>query len=184
MKMAADMGKFKGHGDDKCFIPNCIGNGMYLVPSAFFVASASAVSSISELNAFDKALIKMGIGEQNLVAVSSVIPEGAAEIPAAVIPMGAVTHCVLAQIRGSEGERISAGIAYAFRKDGKGGYVAEGRSHGPKTLLLDSLNKKMEEIAACRNVGLREIRYNAEELSVPPGHYGACVAALVFTGYE
>ncbi|MDR2866790.1 MAG: pyruvoyl-dependent arginine decarboxylase [Methanomassiliicoccaceae archaeon] len=157
---------------------------MHLVPAEFFVTSASAVSKVSDLNAFDIALIKMKIGEQNLVAVSSVIPVGAREASVAEMPMGSITHCVLAQIRGPGGERISAGIAYAFRKDGNGGYVAEGRMHGSKGSLIDSLRSKMEEIARSRGVELGEIKYLAEELVVPKGHYGACVAALVFTGYE
>ncbi|MCL2142744.1 MAG: pyruvoyl-dependent arginine decarboxylase [Methanomassiliicoccaceae archaeon] len=157
---------------------------MRLIPNEFFVASASAVSAVSDLNAFDKALIKMGIGEQNLVPVSSVIPAGAKEVNAKEMPMGAVTHCVLAQIRGSDNETISAGIAYAFRKDGSGGYVAEGRAHGPKTELAETLIKKMNEIAESRGVELRDIKILTEELTVPKGHYGACAAALVFTGYE
>lgn len=157
---------------------------MHLVPSEFFVVSASAFSEVSDLNAFDKALIKMGIGEQNLVAVSSVIPVGAKEVPAKDIPMGAVTHCVLSQIRGKGGDVISAGIAYAFRKDGNGGYVAEGRTHGPKGPLLKMLEQKMREIAGSRGVALESIRYLTEELTVPDGHFGACVAALVFSGYE
>lgn len=50
---------------------------MYLVPSQFFITSSSAVSEVSGLNAFDRALANAGIGEQNLVSVSSVIPIGA-----------------------------------------------------------------------------------------------------------
>jgi len=156
---------------------------MQLIPAEFFTASASAFSKVSDLNAFDKALISMGIGEQNLVAVSSVIPSGAREVDYSDIPMGAVTHCVLAQMRGTADETISAGIAYAFRKDGKGGYVAEGHIFGSKASLIDSLEKKMGEISESRGVELCEIRYLIEELTVPPGHYGACVAALVFTRY-
>ena len=156
---------------------------MQLVPVEFFVTSASAVSGVSDLNAFDKALIRMGIGEQNLVAVSSVIPMGAKEVKITEMPMGAVTHCVLAQVRGQDGV-ISAGIAYAFRKDGKGGYVAEGRMHSPKDVLLRSLKDKMNEIAASRGVELAKINYVAEELTVPDGQHGACAAALVFTRYE
>ena len=157
---------------------------MYLVPSEFFVTSASASSKVSDLNAFDRALISMGIGEQNLVAVSSVIPVGAKEVGIKEMPMGAVTHCVLAQIRGAESEMISAGIAYAFRKDGRGGYVAEGHIHGSKCSLKDTLKRKMDEIAKSRNVELGEIKYVTEELSIPKEHYGACLAALVFTRYE
>ena len=156
---------------------------MQIVPSRFFVTSASAVSRVSDLNAFDKALIKMGIGEQNLVAVSSVIPERAKETEICELPMGAVTHCVLAQMRGNAGI-ISAGIAYAFRKDGKGGYVAESRISGTRSLLIEDLKNKMKEIAASRSTELDDIRYVTEELLIPEGHHGACVAALVFSGYE
>ena len=91
---------------------------MKLIPTKFFITSSSAVSPISGLNAFDRALIGAGIGEQNLVSVSSVIPIGAEQISPVELPMGAITHCVLAQMRGTEGEMISAGIAYGFRKDG------------------------------------------------------------------
>ena len=113
---------------------------MYLIPKKFFVTSGFAVSMVSDLNAFDKALINADIGEQNLVSVSSVLPEGAKQVPARELPMGAVTHCILAQMRGSEGEMISAGIAYGFRKDGKGGYVAEGHIHGSKKPSARSWN--------------------------------------------
>ena len=159
------------------------GTVMHLVPAEFFVASASASSKVSDLNAFDKALIKMNIGEQNLVAVSSVIPVGAKEVKSAEIPMGAVTHCVLSEMRGTENETIAAGIAYAFRKDGRGGYVAEGRSHGTAAALRDTLEQKMNEIAGSRNVQLNEIRYVIESMTIPKDHFGACVAALVFTRY-
>jgi len=162
---------------------------MYLVPSEFFVASASATSDVSDLNAFDKALIKMGIGEQNLVPVSSVIPIGAKEVPAKKLPMGAVTHCVLSYYKGYEGESIAAGIAYAFRKDGKGGYVAEARGstrgNFSGDFIMNDLEQKMNEIADSRGVEMDEIKCAVAYLTIPKGQrYGACVAALVFTRYE
>ena len=157
---------------------------MQLVPKEFFITSSSATSKVSGLNAFDRALIKAGIGEQNLVCVSSVIPIGATLAGPKEMPMGAVTHCVLAQMRGTEGEMISAGIAYAFRKDGKGGYVAEGHLHGSKESLKSDLRWKMTEIARVRGVELTEIKYLMEELQIPIDNYGCCIAALVFTEYQ
>jgi arginine decarboxylase len=167
----------------KSYIRYYDGEGMQLVPSEFFVKSAFACSEVSDLNAFDKALIKMGIGEQNLVPVSSVIPKDAKEIDFCEIPMGAVTHCVLSDIRGYDEDAIAAGIAYAFRKDGNGGYVAEGRAREHGT-LKDSLRRKMNERAESRNVELSEIKYAIAEMYVPSGKYGACVSALVFTRYD
>jgi len=157
---------------------------MKLIPSKFFVTSGSATSSVSPLNAFDVALLKAGISEQNLVCVSSVIPIKAEVTDNRKMPMGAVTHCVLAQMRGSEGETISAGIAYAMREDGYGGYVAEGHLHGSKDSLEEELRNKMNEMSRIRDVKLNEITFIVEELKIPKGEYGCCVAALVFTEYE
>jgi arginine decarboxylase len=156
---------------------------MYLIPKKFFVTSGCAMSMVSDLNAFDKALIEAGIGEQNLVSVSSVLPIGAKQVPLRFLPMGAVTHCVLAQMRGGEGEMISAGIAYGHRSDEKGGYVAEGHLHGTKKALREVLAWKMEEMSKLRNIEFKKIFYKIEEISIPMDHYGACVAALVFVEY-
>lgn len=157
---------------------------MELVPDEFFIVSGSAVSEVSDLNAFDMALIDAGIGEQNLVSVSSVIPEGAVRTAYRPLAMGAVTHCVLAQMRGCEGETIAAGIAYAFRKDGRGGYVAEGHIHGSAESLREILSWKMDEMARIRGVEFGGIEFEAEELEIPLDHYGCCLAALVFAGYR
>lgn len=157
---------------------------MELVPSKFFITSSSAISEVSDLNAFDKALISAGIGEQNLVSVSSVIPVGAEKIGICEMPMGAVTHCVLAQMRGHEGETISAGIAYTYRKDGKGGYVAEGHIHGSAESLKEILKWKMDEMSRIRGVEFGEIMFETQELAIPLDNYGCCIAALVFTEYR
>ncbi|MCQ5375125.1 MAG: pyruvoyl-dependent arginine decarboxylase [Methanomassiliicoccales archaeon] len=156
---------------------------MQIIPKKFFVTSGCAVSKVSDLNAFDEALLKAKIGELNIVSVSSILPIGAKQVPQRALPMGAITHCVLAQMRGGEGEMISAGIAYGFRKDGKGGYVAEGHMHGTKKALREVLEWKMHEMAKLRGVEFKSIRYKIEELSVPMDHYGACIAALVFVEY-
>ena len=53
---------------------------MHLVPKKFFVSSGCAVSKVSDLNAFDKALLEAGIGELNIVSVSSILPIGAEQV--------------------------------------------------------------------------------------------------------
>ncbi len=116
--------------------------------------------------------------------MSSVIPIGAEQVDPVELPMGAITHCVLAQMRGTEGEMISAGIAYGFRKDGKGGYVAEGHLHGSKESLKADLQWKMEEMARLRGIEFEKIGFVIEEQEIPVDNYGCCVAALVFTEYR
>ncbi len=149
------------------------------IPSRYFVATGTATSPVSDLNAFDQALVAAGIAEQNLVSVSSVLPVGIEEVEPMELPMGAITHCVLAQQRGTEGETISAGIAYGFRQDGHGGYVAEGHGHMDRSALEEILEWKMNEIARHRDVKLDEIHYGIEETRIPMDHYGACIASLV-----
>jgi arginine decarboxylase len=157
---------------------------MDILPSKFFTTSGKATSAVSDLNAFDVALINAGIGEQNLVAVSSVIPVDAKRIDRRDLPMGAVTHCVLSQMRGRDGEVISAGIAYAFRKDGRGGYVAEGHLHGSAACLKTELKNKMQEMSRIRDAEFGEVSYLVEDLRVPMGEYGCCVSAVVFSEYR
>lgn len=153
---------------------------MLPVPTKFFVTSGKAVSKVSDLNAFDEALLNAGLSEQNIVSVSSVLPVGIRQVRLRELPMGAITFCVLAQQRGGEGETISAGIAYGFRDDGLGGYVAEGHMHGTKKSLQEVLEWKMGEMAKMRGIKFRRLEYKIEELSTPMDHYGACLAAVVF----
>ncbi len=155
-----------------------------LVPKEFFITSGYATSPVSDLNAFDLALLNAKISEQNLVAVSSVIPDGAVEVEVRPIPMGAVTFCVLSQMRGYSGENIAAGIAYAYRKDGHGGYVAEGHLHGNADDLKYELRRKMKEMSRIRGVELGDIKFRVEELSVPQKTYGCCIASLVFCDFR
>jgi arginine decarboxylase len=150
------------------------------VPTRFFVTSGKGVNKTSELNAFDLALLQAGIGDQNLVSVSSVLPIGIRKVSAVPIARGAITHAVLARYSGGEGEVISAGIAYGFRTDGQGGYVAEAHLHGTQKSLKEFLRWRMEEIAHYRGIKIRRIQYRTEELSIPMDHYGVCIAACVF----
>lgn len=157
---------------------------MQLVPSKFFVTTGAALSDVSVLNAFDNALIKGGIGEQNLVPVSSVIPIKATRTERTVLPMGAVTHCVLARRDSTGGDEISAGIGFAMRSDGNGGYVAEAHGSCNADELRKELDDKLDAIAKARDVTLLDYEYAISNLKVPEGSNGCCIASLVFTEYR
>src|SRR2546425_4080400 len=108
---------------------------MLPIPTKFFVTSGKAVSKVSDLNAFDEALQNAGLAEQNIVSVSSVLPIGIKPVRRRDLPMGAITHCVLAQQRGGEGEPISPGNRFRFPGEGARGYLAEFPMHGTKNAL-------------------------------------------------
>lgn len=132
------------------------------------------------MNAFDEALVNADIAEANLVPVSSVLPRNIKEVKKQPIERGTITFCVLSRMEGVGGEVISAGLAYARRKDGSGGYVAEGHLHGKAELLRIELESRSKQMAAHRGIVIDEVKSCAEELHIPQGKYGSCVVALIF----
>src|SRR2546425_8289035 len=131
---------------------------MLPIPTRFFVTSGRAASKVSDLNAFDAALTDAGLSEQNLVYVSSVLPVNIRQVKWQELPMGAITHCVLAQQRGGEGEMISAGIAFGFRDDGRGGDVAGGGMKGTGRAPPAGGGGEMGGVAQRPRGKVREIR--------------------------
>src|SRR5438132_14169641 len=63
---------------------------MYEQPRLVCLASGAAEGD-SELTAFDNALRKGGIGDVNLIRVSSIVPPGATIAPLPDLPFGALT---------------------------------------------------------------------------------------------
>src|SRR5256712_5552969 len=120
---------------------------MLPIPTKFFVTSGKAVSKVSDLNAFDEALQNAGLAEQNIVSVSSVLPVGIRPVRQRDLPMGAITHCVLAQQRGGEGETISPGLANGFRAAVYGGDRAGGHTEGDKKYVFGGIGGQTRGIA-------------------------------------
>lgn len=153
---------------------------MSMVPKEFFVTSGKAVSSVSELNAFDLALKEAGIDQCNIVKVSSILPPNCKEIEMRSLPAGAITYAVLASISGSPGSTISAGIAWAYEENGKFGIVAEVHGEIDEKEARKVLKSKVKEMARVRGIKIKEIHYRIETLNVPPKNYGCALAALVY----
>jgi arginine decarboxylase len=87
-----------------------------------------AAEGDSELTAFDNALLKAGIGHLNLIAVTSIFPEGAALAPLPEIATGTLTPTVYAKmVSETPGEVISACIGVGVTN--RGGVLME--AHGP-----------------------------------------------------
>jgi len=157
--------------------------GMFL-PKKFFVTSGKAVSPESPLNAFDLALMDAGIDQCNIVAISSIIPPDAVEVPPVNLTPGAVVFAVLARMDGVSGETIGAGVGWAWGRlpDGRRyGLVAEAHGHKDKWAIEEELRSKVREMAKVRNMELDEIRVKAESIeAIPKGMYGCVVAAFVY----
>ncbi len=151
-----------------------------MIPKEFFVTSGKAVSSVSELNAFDLALKNAGISQCNIVPVSSILPPKCRETKQIEIPAGSITHAVVARMDGSERTSISAGIAWTWEKDRKYGLVAEAHGHMDQTALEETLNWKIREMAKIREIEIQKINRRTEVTKIPADYYGCVIALLVY----
>jgi len=150
-----------------------------LIPKEFFITSGKAVSPVSELNAFDLALKRAGIGQCNLVCVSSILPRNCTEVEMHNIDAGAVTFSVMARMDGDEGTTIGAGIAWAWARSKKYGLVAEAHGFMDKKALEETLEWKIREMAKIRSIQIGPIQKRMEVQRVPMDNYGCVISALV-----
>lgn len=152
-----------------------------MVPREFFVTSGKAFSPTSELNALDQALKNASIAQLNLVPVTSIIPKGCIQRKMIDIPIGAITHAVIARMDGIEGQNIGAAIALSWEKAGKCGIIAETHGYMEEEALLEIAEWKIKEMAQIREIEIDEIEYIYETMRVPMDTYGCVIAALVFS---
>jgi len=151
-----------------------------MIPKEFFVTSGRATSPISELNAFDLALKNAGIAQCNLVSVSSVLPPECKETKLKQMPIGSITHAVVARMNDEGEATIGAGIAWAWEKDRKYGIVAEAHGYMDQKALEEPLKWKIREMAKIREIKIDKINYRMETLKVPAKNYGCVIAALIY----
>ena len=86
-------------------------------PDAYFFARGAS-EGYMPLNAFDGALMASGIGNTNLLKMSSIVPPGARLIDPVPIPYGALLPVAYASITSNiKGQTISAAVAAAFPGD-------------------------------------------------------------------
>ncbi len=148
----------------------------------FFVTSGTGTSKISKINALDSALIRAGVGDLNLIKVSSILPANIERVHELDEGIGTFRPCVLTSAQGRE-EHLVAGLAYGFRRDGKGGYVAE-LSYSGDDIDFGEFNKKLKDVLISmgkeRKVEITNIKTVCAELNAEPNTYGCALAILVY----
>lgn len=86
-----------------------------------FTLCVGAAEGPTRLNAFDNALLAAGIGNLNLLRVSSVLPPGAEYVEKLQIPPGSLTPTAYGSITSDQkGELVSAAIGVGFSEDSFG----------------------------------------------------------------
>lgn len=129
-------------------------------PTKFFLVSGSS-DGFSLLNAFDGALLKSGVGDTNLVRMSSILPPGCVEInprPKA-LPQGALVPVAYASMTSdTPGETISSAVAIGIPEDrGLAGLIMEYSAKAKEETVLEQVQKMVEKGMELRKRPIRAI---------------------------
>ena len=155
----------------------------HMVPKAFFVTSGVGMDP-EQANAFDLALRDAGIGECNLVGVSSILPANAVETERSSvwITPGKITFCVMSRAEGKPGEVIGAGIGYGWigEEQSEFGIISEHHGHCSREYLAEKVQEKLDKMAEIRDKKILKKDLLVESVEVEKGNFGSVVVALVF----
>lgn len=149
---------------------------MWEVPTTFSLVSGHG-EGLTPLNAFDRALLDAGIGDLNLVKVSSIIPPGARRVPLPDIPKGALTPTVYSRAESSiPGEVVSACVGGGVSEEGLG-LLYEFSHVGTAEAAEEIVREMIADGFAMRGLTLKEVHLVSAEHKVEK--VGCAVAAAV-----
>ncbi|MBE3590760.1 MAG: arginine decarboxylase, pyruvoyl-dependent [Firmicutes bacterium] len=105
---------------------------MLPIPTRFALVSGAAEGR-EPLTAFDAALLAAGIGDVNLLKVSSILPPGCREVERLEFPPGALVPIAYGAIRSTEaGARLAAAVAVGLGGPGRPGVIVEHTLRGSR----------------------------------------------------
>lgn len=151
---------------------------MIKTPTKFWFVSGHS-EGLTPLNAFDLALMDAGIGNVNLIKMSSICPPNCQEVPVQVIPQGSLVPVAYSSITSSRiGEKISSAVAIAFPEDENHcGLIMEYSAASSKANVEAQVRLMAQEGMEKRGKQIREIK------SISTEHFvlsiGASFAAVV-----
>ena len=147
-------------------------------PTKYFLVAGSS-EGYTHLNAFDGAIMKAGVGNTNLLKMSSILPPSCQEITRVQLPYGALIPIAYASISSDlPNEVIASAVAVAIPEDPeKPGLIMEYSSRGHcedmENIVRDMAQKGME----MRNEKIREIQSISSEHKIVK--LGATFAGVV-----
>ncbi|MDZ7757671.1 pyruvoyl-dependent arginine decarboxylase [Rhodohalobacter sp.] len=116
----------------------------------------------TRLNAFDKALLNAGVGDTNLMRMSSILPPAAEQVDVREItlPRGGLIPLAYATIDSTTpGQLISASIAVGIPEDDREpGVIMEFEDHAPLTNVEEIVRQMVVDGFEYRNRKLKEIK--------------------------
>lgn len=150
---------------------------MWELPKAISVVAGSG-EGLTELTAFDRALMDAGIANMNFIRVTSILPAGVPVVPVRPFVPGTLTPAVYAKITSqTPGERIVAAIGVGI-SHGAFGVIMEHTHVGSADAAETAVREMVEEAMACRELRLANIIVARKAHVVR--RTGCAVAAVVF----
>lgn len=147
-------------------------------PTHYFLASGSS-EGFSPLNAFDQALLCAGVGDTNLVRMSSILPPGCQRVEPFPLPGGALVPVAYSDIRSSTpGEIIAAAVAIALPEDpALPGCIMEHHDAAPLEEVLAMVREMALQGMAYRDRPVAEVLVQGAEHTVL--EHGTAFAGVV-----
>jgi len=129
-------------------------------PTKFYLVSGSS-DGFTLLNAFDGALLASGVGDTNLVKMSSILPPGCQKMnPRPVqLPQGALVPVAYASLCSDvPGDVISSAVAIGIPKDeNRAGLIMEYSARAEQSIVENQVRKMVEKGMEMRNRAVKEI---------------------------
>ncbi len=147
------------------------------IPKNFCLVSGKSEGA-TELNAFDNALIAAGIGDANLIKVTSIIPTGCKfqKKPKQFLKGEFIPVVYAEKTSLLKGARIAAALGVGIASDGFG-VVVEAKGASFRQVEKD-IEKKIKAAFKIRRLRLKEIRFTAQEHQVKK--CGCVLAACLY----
>lgn len=147
-------------------------------PTAWFLAAGSS-EGWTTLNAFDGALLAAGIGDCNIVKMSSILPPHCKKVDSVKLPGGALVPAAYAAWTDAEpGERIAAGVAVAIPEDPSlPGLIMEHEGRGTRADVEEHVREMARQGMLTRDRAIKSIESIAIEHRVV--RVGAVLAAVI-----
>ena len=146
--------------------------------------TAASAEGSTPLNAFDNALLAAGIGNINLVRVSSILPPGVDVVALPRIKPGAIVPTAYSSMSSEvPGEVVAAAVGWARPVDpAKNGVIMEFHDKATRDEAERMIVHMLEEAFRVRGEAIRDMQVFAAEHTVE--RTGCAVAAVALLGED
>jgi len=154
---------------------------IFKTPTQYFLVSGAS-EGYTPLNAFDGALLQAGIGNTNIVKMSSIVPPHCQRISPIALPPGALVPTAYAALTSDvPGEIISAGVALALPEDEEqNGLIMEYSAKGERHKIEETVRNMAVEGMKVREWKIKDLKSISIEYRIK--RIGAVLAAVVLWG--